>query len=298
MTNFRHIAGTGVALVTPFKQDKSVDFIALEKLVKHVIKGGVDFLVVMGTTGEAATLTPSEKLAVLDKIIEINDKKLPVVLGMGNNNTDVLCSQIQNANLENVDALLSVTPYYNKPSQSGLYQHFKHVAESTDKAIILYNVPGRTGADLSAETCLKLAGDFKNIIAVKEASGNFDKAMEIIKNKPQGFTVLSGEDGLTLPLISLGMEGVISVVANAFPWEWSNLVTAARQGNLNEARLFHYLLIQITNLMFKEGNPVGVKAVLEQLGIIENHLRLPLVPSSKQLYNEIKIELDKINSVK
>ena len=298
MANFRHISGTGVALVTPFREDKSIDFPALEKLVQHVSNGGVDFLVAMGTTAEAATLSPDEKQAVLNHIVDVNDKKLPVVLGMGGNNTDLLCSQIQAAELENTDAILSVCPYYNKPGQAGLYEHFKRVAQSTDKSVILYNVPGRTGSDLSAETTLRLANDFENIVAVKEASGNFSKAMQIIKNKPEGFTVLSGEDGLTLPLISLGMEGVISVVANAYPWEWSNLVMASRQGNLNEARLFHYLLIHITDLMFKEGNPVGVKAVLEQLGIIKNHLRLPLVPSSESLYREIEAEVKRIESVK
>lgn len=298
MAKFRHIAGTGVALVTPFKEDKSVDFEALEKLVNHVIKGGVDFLVVMGTTAEAATLSADERKAVLDKIVEVNDKKLPIVLGMGGNNTEVLVQQIKDADLSNVDALLSACPYYNKPSQAGLYEHFKRVAEATDKSIVLYNVPGRTGVDMSAETTLKLANDFENIVAVKEASGDLDKAMEIIRQKPNGFTVLSGEDALNLPLISLGMEGVISVVANAYPWDLSNLVMASRQGNLNEARLFHYLLLEITKLMFQEGNPVGVKAVLTQMGIIQNELRLPLVKSSDALVQAIQDEVKKIQSLK
>ncbi|MEA1873732.1 MAG: 4-hydroxy-tetrahydrodipicolinate synthase [Bacteroidota bacterium] len=298
MTKFRHIAGTGVALVTPFKNDKSVDFDALKKLVHHVINGGVDFLVVMGTTAEAATLTAEERLDVLNEIVKINDKKLPIVLGMGGNNTELLSRQIKEADLSSVDALLSVCPYYNKPNQAGLYEHFKRVSESTDKSIILYNVPGRTGADLAAETTLKLANDFDNIVAVKEASGNLDKAMEIIRQKPNGFTVLSGEDALNLPLISMGMEGVISVVANAYPWELSNLVLASRQGNLSEARLFHYLLLQITNLMFKEGNPVGVKAVLTKMDIIQNELRLPLVNSSDALTDAIRKEVEKIQSVK
>ncbi len=298
MTKFRHIAGTGVALVTPFKSDKSVDFEALKKLVNHVIDGGVDFLVVMGTTAEAATLCAEERVAVLDEIVEINDKKLPIVLGMGGNNTALLTQQIKEAELSNVDALLSVCPYYNKPNQAGLYEHFKRVSESTEKSIILYNVPGRTGADLAAETTLRLANDFENIVAVKEASGNLDKAMEIIRQKPNGFNVLSGEDALNLPLISLGMEGVISVVANAYPWELSNLVLASRQGNLNEARLFHYLLLQITHLMFQEGNPVGVKAVLVQMEIIQNELRLPLVKSSDSLFEAIRKEVERIQSLK
>ncbi|MDA3910920.1 MAG: 4-hydroxy-tetrahydrodipicolinate synthase [Bacteroidales bacterium] len=298
MTKFRHIAGTGVALVTPFKSDKSVDFDALKKLVNHVIEGGVDFLVVMGTTAEAATLSADERVAVLNEIVKINNKKLPIVLGMGGNNTELLSQQIKEADLSNVDALLSVCPYYNKPNQAGLYEHFKRVSESTDKSIILYNVPGRTGADLAAETTLRLANDFDNIVAVKEASGNLDKAMEIISQKPNGFTVLSGEDALNLPLISLGMEGVISVVANAYPWELSNLVLASRQGNLSEARLFHYLLLKMTHLMFQEGNPVGVKAVLSQMEIIQNELRLPLVKSSELLSETIRKEVDKIQSLK
>jgi 4-hydroxy-tetrahydrodipicolinate synthase len=298
MTKFRHIAGTGVALVTPFKSDKSVDFDALKKLVNHVIEGGVDFLVVMGTTAEAATLSADERVAVLNEIVKINNKKLPIVLGMGGNNTELLSQQIKEADLSNVDALLSVCPYYNKPNQAGLYEHFKRVSESTDKSIILYNVPGRTGADLAAETTLRLANDFDNIVAVKEASGNLDKAMEIISQKPNGFTVLSGEDALNLPLISLGMEGVISVVANAYPWELSNLVLASRQGNLSEARLFHYLLLKITHIMLQDGKPVGVKAVLSQMEIIQNELRLPLVKSSELLSETIRKEVDKIQSLK
>lgn len=298
MTNFRHISGTGVALVTPFRKDKSVDFPALKKLVNHVISGGVDFLVVMGTTAEAATLNKEEREAVLSYISEINEKKLPIVLGMSGNNTEALVQEIKEADLSNVDAILSACPYYNKPNQEGLYQHFKRVAEATEKSIILYNVPGRTGVDLAAKTTLRLANDFENIIAVKEASGDIDKAMELIQNKPIDFTVLSGEDALSLPLICIGMEGVISVVANAYPEECSNLVIAARQGNLNEARLFHYLLLKITNLMFKEGNPVGVKATLEQLNILTNELRLPLVSSSESLNKEIEVEVKKIQSVK
>ncbi|MFO7789176.1 MAG: 4-hydroxy-tetrahydrodipicolinate synthase, partial [Bacteroidales bacterium] len=226
MKQSKNYQGTGVALVTPFKQDRSVDFPALKKLVEHVIKGGVDFLVVMGTTAEAVTLSEPEKTAVLNEIVKINDGKLPVVLGMGGNNTASLTAKIKQSDLSDVDALLSVVPYYNKPSQEGLYQHFKQVAESTDKDIILYNVPGRTGKDMAGETTLRLARDFDNIVAVKEASGDFDKAMDIIKNKPVDFNVLSGEDPVSLPLISLGMSGVISVVANAYPYEWSEMVKA------------------------------------------------------------------------
>jgi 4-hydroxy-tetrahydrodipicolinate synthase len=289
--------GTGVALVTPFKQDKSVDFPALKKLVEHVINGGVDFLVVMGTTAEAVTLDDDEKTAVLNYIAEINGKKLPIVLGMGGNNTKSLTEKIQQSDLRHVDALLSVVPYYNKPSQEGLYQHFKRVAESTDRDIILYNVPGRTGKDMGAETTLRLAREFDNIVAVKEASGDFDKAMDIIINKPEGFQVLSGEDPVSLPLISLGMSGVISVVANAYPYEWSEMVKASRHGNLNEARLLHYVLLKIIRLMFAEGNPVGVKSCLSQLGIIENYLRLPLVPATENLNRDIAEEIARIRKI-
>jgi 4-hydroxy-tetrahydrodipicolinate synthase len=289
--------GTGVALVTPFKQDKSVDFPALKKLVEHVIDGGVDFLVVMGTTAESVTLDDDEKTAVLNYIADINDKKLPIVLGMGGNNTKSLTAKIKQSDLSHVDALLSVVPYYNKPSQEGLYQHFKQVAESTDKDIILYNVPGRTGKDMASDTTLRLARDFDNIVAVKEASGDFDKAMDIIINKPEGFQVLSGEDPVSLPLISLGMSGVISVVANAYPYEWSEMVKATRHGNLNEARLLHYVLIKMIRLMFAEGNPVGVKSCLAQLGIIENYLRLPLVPASNKLNNDIADEIARIRKI-
>ncbi|MDA3820184.1 MAG: 4-hydroxy-tetrahydrodipicolinate synthase [Candidatus Delongbacteria bacterium] len=289
--------GTGVALVTPFKQDKSVDFPALKKLVEHVIDGGVDFLVVMGTTAESVTLDDDEKTAVLNYIADINDKKLPIVLGMGGNNTKSLTAKIKQSDLSHVDALLSVVPYYNKPSQEGLYQHFKQVAESTDKDIILYNVPGRTGKDMASDTTLRLARDFDNNVAVKEASGDFDKAMDIIINKPEGFQVLSGEDPVSLPLISLGMSGVISVVANAYPYEWSEMVKATRHGNLNEARLLHYVLIKMIRLMFAEGNPVGVKSCLAQLGIIENYLRLPLVPASNKLNNDIADEIARIRKI-
>ncbi|MEA3448125.1 MAG: 4-hydroxy-tetrahydrodipicolinate synthase [Bacteroidota bacterium] len=298
MKQSKNYQGTGVALVTPFKQDKSVDFPALKKLIEHVIEGGVDFLVVMGTTAEAATLDDDEKTAVLNYIAEINDKKLPIVLGMGGNNTKSLTAKIKQSDLRHVDALLSVVPYYNKPSQEGLYQHFKHVAESTGKDIILYNVPGRTGKDMAAETTLRLARDFDNIVAVKEASGDFDKAMDIIINKPENFQVLSGEDPVSLPLIGLGMSGVISVVANAYPYEWSEMVKATRHGNLNEARLLHYVLLKMIRLMFAEGNPVGVKSCLAQLGIIENSLRLPLVPATEKLNNDIADEIARIREIR
>ncbi|MGC9331086.1 MAG: 4-hydroxy-tetrahydrodipicolinate synthase [Bacteroidales bacterium] len=297
MKQSKNYQGTGVALVTPFKKDKSVDFPALKKLVEHVIDGGVDFLVVMGTTAEAATLDDDEKTAVLNYIAEINDKKLPIVLGMGGNNTASLTAKIKQSDLSYVDGLLSVVPYYNKPTQEGLYQHFKQVAESTEKDIILYNVPGRTGKDMAAETTLRLARDFDNIVAVKEASGDFDKAMDIIINKPEGFQVLSGEDLVSLPLISLGMSGVISVVANAYPYEWSEMVKATRHGNLNEARLLHYGLLKMIRLMFAEGNPVGVKSCLAQLGIIENYMRLPLVPATEKLNNDIADEIARIRKI-
>lgn len=298
MEKKRNLNGTGVALVTPFKKDKSPDYDSLKKLVNHVSKGGVDFLVVMGTTAESATLSTGEKKTVIEEVHKYNEKELPVVIGIGGNNTNVVIDQIANMDIDKADAILSVVPYYNKPSQEGIYQHFKTIAGSTDKDIILYNVPGRTGADMSAATCIRLANDFKNIVAVKEASGNFDKAMEIIMNKPADFSVMSGEDAISLPLISAGMNGVISVVANAFPYEWSEMVAAARAGNLNEARLLHYHLLRITGMMFAEGNPSGVKATLEQLGIVENNLRLPLVPVSEELYSKIGSEIARIQLAK
>ncbi len=285
----KHIyAGTGVAIVTPFRKDRSIDFNALDKLVKHLIKGGVNYLVVMGTTAESVTLNTDEKQAVINYIKEINNNKLPIVIGIGGNNTQEVVNNIKKQNFDGISGILSVSPYYNKPSQTGLLRHYKNISTACPVNVILYNVPGRTGGNISAETVLKLAKDCKNIVAVKEASANFDQIMEIIKHKPEGFAVISGDDGLTLPLISIGMEGVISVSANAYPNLMSEMVSNALKSNTKKARELHYKLLDFTNLIFAEGNPAGIKAALEIKGIGENYLRLPLTKISRSLYKKIE----------
>ncbi len=286
--------GTGVAIITPFRTDKSIDFNALGKLVDFQIDNGTNFLVALGTTSEAATLSIDEKQAVIDFIIEANNKRVPLVVGCGGNNTAEIIKYMREHSKTGIDALLSVAPYYNKPNQTGLFEHFKALANTTSLPIILYNVPSRTGVNISAETTIKLAKKFKNIIAVKEASGNFDQVMQIVKNKPKDFLVLSGDDGTTLPLISLGFDGVISVIANAYPAQFSKMVQLSLQGKFNQARVIHYKLIDIINTMFAEGNPAGVKAYMKHLGLIENSLRLPLVPVSSKLESKIKTLADNL----
>ena len=283
----KKLKGTGVALVTPFQKEGSIDFKSFEKLIEHVIKGGVEFLVPLGTTGESVTLTKDEKNAVLDFVIEINAQRLPIVLGLGGNNTQEIIDSIKHTDFEKVDAILSVSPYYNKPTQRGIYQHYKMIASASPVPVILYNVPGRTSSNISAETTLALANDVENIIGVKEASGNLEQCMEIIKNKPKDFLVLSGDDALTLPLISLGADGVISVVANAFPKDFSELTRQCLEGNFDKARKLHYKLTEIISLLFIEGNPAGVKCALEILKISPSNLRLPLVNVSKATYNKM-----------
>ena len=279
--------GVGVALVTPFQSNGQVDFSALQRLVEHQIKNGTDYLVVQGTTGESATLSLEEKKSVLDFIIEINAKRLPVVLGIGGNNTASVVEAIKSTDLKDVDGILSVSPYYNKPSQEGIYQHYKTISVATSKPIILYNVPGRTMSNVLAQTTLRIARDCKNIVAVKEASGNLEQVMEIINNKPEGFVVLSGDDALTLPHMAIGGDGVISVVANAFPKRFSTLVHAAMENNMDLAREKHYELIEVIQQLFADGNPGGVKHVLKLLNICEDNLRLPLVPVSKEVADKL-----------
>jgi len=273
----RQFTGVGVALVTPFHQDGKIDFPGLEKLVLHQINNGTDYLVVQGTTGESATLSAEEKKAVLEYVIEINAKRLPVVLGIGGNNTAEVCKTLSNTNLNGVDGVLSVSPYYNKPSQEGIYQHYKAVGAATDKAIVLYNVPGRTSSNVEASTTLRIARDVSNIVAVKEASGNLEQIMEIVKNRPENFTVLSGDDALTLPHMAIGGDGVISVVANAFPKRFSDLVHAAAENDMDLARAKHYELIDVIHALFADGNPGGVKHCLKLLNICGDPVRLPLV---------------------
>lgn len=281
------IKGTGVALVTPFHNYGTIDFTSLGKLVKHVIKGGVDFLVAMGTTSEAPVLSKDEKTAVLNHILEVNKERLPVVVGMGGNNTQFIVDSIKSMDFDGISAILSVAPYYNKPNQKGMYYHFKSIAAASPVPVILYNVPGRTSSNISAETCLRLAHDFKNITAVKEASGNFSQIMEILRNKPNNFSVLSGDDAITFPMMALGAEGVISVVANAFPKQFSKMVEAASNSDIIKARNLHFELLEVMEALFEDGNPGGVKAALEVLGIAGNNLRLPLVKVNKATYNKI-----------
>ena len=280
--------GVGVALVTPFMENGSVDYNGLQKLINFQIENGTDYLVVQGTTGESATLSADEKKAVLDYIAEINAKRLPIVLGVGGNNTQAVAEQLENLDTTHLDGILSVSPYYNKPSQKGIVAHYKTIAKSTDLPIILYNVPGRTSSNLLAETTLELANEVDNIVAVKEASGDLEQIMTIIKNKPNGFLVLSGDDALTLPHMAIGGDGVISVVANAFPKRFSTLVHAALESNMELAREKHYELTDVIKYLFADGNPGGVKHVLSLLNICEDHLRLPLVKvnenTAKKLY--------------
>jgi 4-hydroxy-tetrahydrodipicolinate synthase len=284
--------GAGVALVTPFNADMSVDFPALRRLVQEQIAGGTNYLVVQGTTGESPTLNSSEKKQVLETVLEENNGKLPIVYGAGGNNTMSVIEAFKNIP-KGVDGILSVAPYYNKPTQSGYLAHYKALASETDLPIILYNVPGRTGSNVLAETTLELA-EIKNIVAMKEASGNMEQIMEIIRCKPENFLVLSGDDAITLPLIAAGADGVISVVANSFPKQFSQMVTSALNGDFETARKFHYDLLPVTKLLFAEGNPGGVKIALEELGWMKPFMRLPLVQVSEGLKAKIVAETKKL----
>lgn len=290
------LRGTGVAVVTPFRKDGSIDFQSLENLVKHLISNGVDYIVALGTTSEAPTLSKDEKFAVINFIADTVDKKVPLVVGMGGNNTQEVVNSIKENSFENIDAILSVVPYYNKPGQDGIYEHYKSVASASPVPVILYNVPGRTSCNMDAETTLKLAKDFKNIIAVKEASGDFEQIMKIVKNKPENFQVISGDDLLTLPLISIGLEGVITVIGNAFPKEMSDMVNYALEGNFEKANTIHYSLTDIISDIFVDGNPAGVKAALSVLGFTDNNLRLPLTPVNRTLYNKIEKHVKELQS--
>lgn len=280
--------GTGVALVTPFDKRGNVDFSALGRLIDHCINGGIDYLVCLGTTSEYPTLTEKETFAVRDYIVEYVDKRVPIVLGVGGNNTKELVTRINHTDLSGFAAILSVSPYYNKPSQKGLYTHYNYIAAASPLPVIIYNVPGRTGVNISAETTLKLAEDFKNIIGIKEASGNMLQCMEILRCKPDRFSLISGEDALTYPLITCGANGVISVTANAYPNMVSTMVNHALKGNNNKALTLHNTLLPFTNAIFEEGNPSGVKAALESMGICDNIVRLPLSNVSRALYNRLQ----------
>jgi 4-hydroxy-tetrahydrodipicolinate synthase len=279
--------GTGVALVTPFHKQGVIDFGSLETLIEYTIKGGVNYLVVLGTTAEAATLSKEEKRAVKEFVVEIVNKRVPLVVGVGGYNTQEVINNLKTCIYEGFDAILSVTPYYNKPQQRGLYLHYKNIAAASPLPIILYNVPGRTSVNMRAETTLQLAGEFSNIIGIKEASGNMEQIMDIIRRKPKDFLVISGDDLLALPLINMGADGVISVVANAYPKEFSDMVNYGLKGELKKAREIHYRISDIIKALFIDGNPSGIKAALEIKGILSNNLRLPLVKVEKTVYNHI-----------
>lgn len=279
--------GTGVALVTPFSPDKSVDYEALDRVVNHVIGGGVEYVVVLGTTGEIATLSKEEKKQVVKQVIKSTNGRVPVVIGIGGNNTADVVETIQQSDLSGISAILSVAPYYNRPSQQGLYEHFSAIAEASPRPVIVYNVPGRTSSNINAETTLKLANDHKNIIATKEASGNFSQVMQIIKYKPAHFQVISGDDTLTFPMICIGGTGVISVVANAYPKQYSDMVRAALKADLKTAGRLHYQLTDFINALFEEGSPTGVKAALELMKVCGKEVRLPLVSASEALLKKI-----------
>jgi 4-hydroxy-tetrahydrodipicolinate synthase len=287
--------GTGVAIVTPFRKDDSIDFKALGNLVNYQIDNHIDYIVVLGTTGESVTLTNDEKHAVIDLVVDTVNKRVPVVVGIGGNNTQEIINKIKSFKFDNIDAILSVSPYFNKPSQTGIYEHYKVIADVSPIPVIVYNVPGRTGSNISSETTLKMAHNLKNIIAIKEASGNLLQAMEIIKNKPKDFGVISGDDALTLPMLAIGGNGVISVVANAFPSEFSEMVNLALDKKIDKARTIHYQLIDIINALFIEGSPAGIKAALEIKKLVANHLRLPLVPVSSNTYNKLADLIKNLN---
>lgn len=280
--------GTGVALITPFKADKSIDFHALENLVDSVIAGGVDYLVALGTTAETPTLSEAEKQDILINIIEKNQQRVPVICGIGGNNTQEILQRLESYPLEKVDAILSVTPYYNKPSQAGLLAHYQAISKHTPKPIILYNVPGRTGCNMLPDTTLNIAAECEQVIGIKEASGNMVQCMELVKKRPKHFTLLSGDDNLVLPQIACGFDGVISVAANCFPTLFTDMVKHSLSHAFTHAQKLHYQLLDGVDLLFAEGNPAGVKAVLSALGMIENELRLPMTPVSYTTQEKIK----------
>lgn len=290
-----NLKGMGVALITPFKEDESVDYEALGRLVDYLLQNGADYLVVLGTTAETPTLTEEEKKKIIELVVTKVRHRIPIVLGVGGNCTKSVVDKLKNDNFEGIDAILSVVPYYNKPSQEGIYQHYKAIAQATELPVILYNVPGRTGVNMTAETTLRLAREFKNIIAVKEASGNITQMDDIIKNKPKDFNVISGDDGITFPLIILGAIGVISVIGNAFPREFSRMVRLALAGDYDSARTIHHRFTELFSLLFVDGNPAGVKSMLSMMGLVENRLRLPLVSTRIVTYEKIRNVLHELS---
>lgn len=290
----KRFKGSGVAIVTPFKNDSSLDFSALGRVVEHIIQGGINYIVVLGTTGESATLTKDEKKAVVSYVIEAVNGRIPIVAGIGGNNTQEVINTIRHTDFTGIDGILSVAPYYNKPTQRGLFQHFKSIANCSPVPVIMYNVPGRTGCNLNAETCLELAKECDNIAGVKEASGDITQIMKIIRGKPESFNVISGDDMLTLPVIAAGGAGVISVLANAFPAATAELVSNALKNNYKTAREIQFKYLEIIELLFTEGNPAGVKAMLAILNKCQNILRLPLVPVSRATLTRIQKAVEEV----
>ena len=286
--------GLGIALVTPFNEDGTVDYISLIRLVEYQICNGADFLCILATTGETPCLTPEEKIRIKNLIVDKVAGRIPILMGCGGYNTAAVVNELKTGDFRGIDGVLSICPYYNKPSQEGLYQHFKAISDATKLPIVLYNVPGRTGINMKAETTVRLACDCKNIVAIKEASGNLEQVDEIIKNKPRNFDVISGDDALTFPMISCGAVGVISVIGNALPKEFSKMIRLEFKGEYDAARKIHHKFTDLFSLLFVDGNPAGVKAMLHEMGMIKNVLRLPLVPtriSTLQKMSEIMKEL-------
>ena len=290
-----NLRGMGVALITPFREDESVDYNALMRLVDYQLQNGTDYLVVLGTTSEAPTLSAEEQSEIAKLVVSRVKGQIPVVLGVGGNNTKAVVDKLKKNDYSGIDAILSVVPYYNKPSQEGIYQHYKAVSAATKLPIILYNVPGRTGVNMTAETTLRIASECGNVVAIKEASGNITQMDDIIKNKPRNFEVISGDDGITFPLITLGAVGVISVIGNAFPKEFSRMVRLALAGDFANALTIHHSFTELIELLFVDGNPAGVKSMLNMMGYIENKLRLPLVPTRITTYEKIKGVLNELN---
>ena len=284
--------GTGVAIVTPFKESGAIDFESFEAILNHAIKGGVDYIVLLGTTGESATISKLEKKALIEFSVKKINKRVPLVVGIGGNCTSEVVLAIHGTPLKGIDAILSVCPYYNKPQQEGIFIHYKTIAEASPVPVILYTVPGRTASNISASTTLRLANECPNIVGIKEASGNFDQIFQVIKNRPDGFLVISGDDGLTLPMIAAGADGVISVTANAYPAEFSEMVNLCLAGNFTSARKIHFKLIDFTNSLFADGSPSGIKAALAIKSLCHDFLRLPLVPVHQEVYQMIKKQID------
>ncbi|MCL2042253.1 MAG: 4-hydroxy-tetrahydrodipicolinate synthase [Bacteroidales bacterium] len=281
-------SGTGVALITPFKSNKEIDYQSLEKIINHVIDNGIDYIVTLGTTGETPTLSPAEKQEVARFTVQTVAQRTPIVVGIGSNNTAETINAIRNFDLQGIDGILSITPYYNKPNQEGIYQHYKAIGEASPLPVIAYNVPGRTGVNMTAETTLRIAADCPNIVAIKEASGNLTQIMQILQNRPEHFLVLSGDDSLTYPMMALGADGVISVAAQAVPKTFSDMVHFALDGEFAAARQNHYQVLDLMEALFADGSPAGVKTALHLSGLCENELRLPLVPVNEKVFKLIQ----------